>query len=69
MACISKLDSTGRDSTAVSCEESFFYQMDLELLSKVQDKFNHIYQDMLRVGLKKYKKHKILIAMKVNDFA
>ena len=43
--------------------------MNFDLLIKIQDNFNHIYQQMMAKGIQRYKRHKILITKVINSYA
>ena len=52
----------GRDLTAIAQENSTLFIMTSTVLAKIKSKFFEIYEEMKNLGLKRHKKHTIIIS-------
>ena len=58
----------GRDSTAVGDKDSIIFVMNIDVIKKIRNNHEKIYNEMLAVAIKRFKNHKILIAKEVKEY-
>lgn len=62
------LDDRGRDTTCIAVQECTVFILEKEEIASIKTNFRDIFKEMSTVGIKRHKKHQIIIAKFFNRF-